>query len=331
MGRIGETIARTWQLAEHMRNLRGSLDEDRGTGADNFRAESKFRYRRAWRVGVPIVAVGSRRAGPSGNPPARSRQRGRVQRSAGRQGDLARAAPVLQPSHLPWPAGRRRDVLAAAACGAWTAAAISYAAPRPAARPGRPHRCCRRLDRRSPCSANTPRSAARPARAAATWRAALAAWRRRRPCARSRGPGRRSAHRGFPARRSRSQTGSTGRGRRLASRSATSDGADRDPRSDNQAELRQAAAAASSAPTPCLCGGLPSKTASSSAPPPAARSALACSRMPRRPPGPGRVLALRPGQPATRSRASPTRSAPAPAASEAEAASSTCSRESVRV
>jgi urease subunit alpha len=37
MGRIGETIARTWQLAEHMRGLRGSLDEDRGTGADNFR------------------------------------------------------------------------------------------------------------------------------------------------------------------------------------------------------------------------------------------------------------------------------------------------------
>ena len=37
MGRIGETIARTWQLAEHMRDLRGSLDKDRGTGADNFR------------------------------------------------------------------------------------------------------------------------------------------------------------------------------------------------------------------------------------------------------------------------------------------------------
>lgn len=37
MGRIGETIARTWQLAEHMRDQRGTLDEDRGTGADNFR------------------------------------------------------------------------------------------------------------------------------------------------------------------------------------------------------------------------------------------------------------------------------------------------------
>ena len=37
MGRIGETIARTWQLAEHMRDLRGSLSEDLGTGADNHR------------------------------------------------------------------------------------------------------------------------------------------------------------------------------------------------------------------------------------------------------------------------------------------------------
>jgi urease subunit alpha len=37
MGRIGETIARCWQLAEHMRDLRGSLPEDRGSGADNFR------------------------------------------------------------------------------------------------------------------------------------------------------------------------------------------------------------------------------------------------------------------------------------------------------
>ncbi len=37
MGRIGETVARCWQLAEHMRVLRGSLAEDRGSGADNFR------------------------------------------------------------------------------------------------------------------------------------------------------------------------------------------------------------------------------------------------------------------------------------------------------
>ncbi|WP_345713194.1 urease subunit alpha, partial [Kineococcus glutinatus] len=37
MGRIGETIARTWQLASHMRAIRGALPEDAGTGADNHR------------------------------------------------------------------------------------------------------------------------------------------------------------------------------------------------------------------------------------------------------------------------------------------------------
>jgi len=37
MGRIGETIARTWQLASHMRATRGALPEDSGTGADNHR------------------------------------------------------------------------------------------------------------------------------------------------------------------------------------------------------------------------------------------------------------------------------------------------------
>lgn len=37
MGRIGETIARTWQLASHMRATRGPLPEDEGTGADNAR------------------------------------------------------------------------------------------------------------------------------------------------------------------------------------------------------------------------------------------------------------------------------------------------------
>jgi len=37
MGRIGETITRCWQLADHMRELRGTLPEDRGSGADNFR------------------------------------------------------------------------------------------------------------------------------------------------------------------------------------------------------------------------------------------------------------------------------------------------------
>lgn len=37
MGRIGETIARTWQLASHMRATRGPLSADQGTGADNAR------------------------------------------------------------------------------------------------------------------------------------------------------------------------------------------------------------------------------------------------------------------------------------------------------
>ncbi len=37
MGRIGETIARTWQVAAHMKAERGSLPEDVGTGNDNHR------------------------------------------------------------------------------------------------------------------------------------------------------------------------------------------------------------------------------------------------------------------------------------------------------
>jgi urease subunit alpha len=37
MGRIGETIARTWQLASKMRDQRGSLPEDVGSGNDNHR------------------------------------------------------------------------------------------------------------------------------------------------------------------------------------------------------------------------------------------------------------------------------------------------------
>ena len=37
MGRIGETVARTWQLASHMKATRGSLAGDEGTGADNAR------------------------------------------------------------------------------------------------------------------------------------------------------------------------------------------------------------------------------------------------------------------------------------------------------
>ena len=37
MGRIGETIARTWQVAAHMKAERGSLPEDAGSGNDNAR------------------------------------------------------------------------------------------------------------------------------------------------------------------------------------------------------------------------------------------------------------------------------------------------------
>jgi urease subunit alpha len=37
MGRIGETIARTWQVAAHMKAERGSLPEDEGSGHDNSR------------------------------------------------------------------------------------------------------------------------------------------------------------------------------------------------------------------------------------------------------------------------------------------------------
>ncbi len=37
MGRIGETIARTWQVAAHMKAERGSLPEDAGSGNDNMR------------------------------------------------------------------------------------------------------------------------------------------------------------------------------------------------------------------------------------------------------------------------------------------------------
>jgi urease subunit alpha len=37
MGRIGESICRTWQLASHMRSVRGALPADEGTGADNAR------------------------------------------------------------------------------------------------------------------------------------------------------------------------------------------------------------------------------------------------------------------------------------------------------
>jgi urease subunit alpha len=39
MGRIGETVARTWQVAAHMKGARGSLPEDEGSGNDNTRVK----------------------------------------------------------------------------------------------------------------------------------------------------------------------------------------------------------------------------------------------------------------------------------------------------
>lgn len=39
MGRVGEVITRTWQTAHKMKVQRGSLPEDEGTGADNFRVK----------------------------------------------------------------------------------------------------------------------------------------------------------------------------------------------------------------------------------------------------------------------------------------------------
>ena len=39
MGRVGEVITRTWQTAHKMRQQRGSLAQDVGTGADNFRVK----------------------------------------------------------------------------------------------------------------------------------------------------------------------------------------------------------------------------------------------------------------------------------------------------
>lgn len=61
MGRIGETIARCWQLAEHMRQLRGTLPEDAGRGADNFRIlryVAKYTINPARMFGID-AAVGS--------------------------------------------------------------------------------------------------------------------------------------------------------------------------------------------------------------------------------------------------------------------------------
>jgi urease subunit alpha len=54
MGRIGEVITRTWQTAHKMKVQRGSLPQDAGTGADNFRAK---RYIAKYPI-CPAVAHG---------------------------------------------------------------------------------------------------------------------------------------------------------------------------------------------------------------------------------------------------------------------------------
>ena len=65
MGRIGEVITRTWQTAHKMKVQRGSLLEDVGTGADNFRAKryvAKYTINPAIAHGVSHI-IGSVEAG----------------------------------------------------------------------------------------------------------------------------------------------------------------------------------------------------------------------------------------------------------------------------
>jgi urease subunit alpha len=52
MGRIGETIARTWQVAAHMKAERGSLPEDVGTGHDNARV---LRYLAKYTINPAVI------------------------------------------------------------------------------------------------------------------------------------------------------------------------------------------------------------------------------------------------------------------------------------
>ncbi len=52
MGRIGESIARTWQVAAHMKAERGSLPEDAGTGNDNARV---LRYLAKYTINPAVI------------------------------------------------------------------------------------------------------------------------------------------------------------------------------------------------------------------------------------------------------------------------------------
>ncbi len=57
MGRVGEVITRTWQTAHKMKTQRGTLAEDAGTGADNFRVK---RYIAKYTIN-PAIAHGMNR------------------------------------------------------------------------------------------------------------------------------------------------------------------------------------------------------------------------------------------------------------------------------
>ena len=52
MGRIGESIARTWQVAAHMKAERGSLPQDAGTGNDNARV---LRYLAKYTINPALI------------------------------------------------------------------------------------------------------------------------------------------------------------------------------------------------------------------------------------------------------------------------------------
>jgi urease subunit alpha len=60
MGRIGEVVIRTWQTAHKMRQQRGALPEDRGSGNDNFRVK---RYIAKYTINPSIAHGVSRHIG----------------------------------------------------------------------------------------------------------------------------------------------------------------------------------------------------------------------------------------------------------------------------
>jgi urease subunit alpha len=60
MGRIGEVVIRTWQTAHKMKQQRGALPEDKGTGNDNFRAK---RYVAKYTINPAIAHGVSRHIG----------------------------------------------------------------------------------------------------------------------------------------------------------------------------------------------------------------------------------------------------------------------------